>query len=128
MVEDTLAALQNPSALLENLREPLAAIYQELLAQAKMEKAASARSRVRSHGTWAGGWEMSEARTMLHLEVPKLLRETSWSVMLEKWERSSGEYWEFRREGGRRGLGWGSLVRAVQPHDIGLEVPEVGLA
>ncbi|XP_053460506.1 ras GTPase-activating-like protein IQGAP3 isoform X5 [Nycticebus coucang] len=44
VVEDTLAALQNPSALLENLREPLAAIYQELLAQAKMEKAASARS------------------------------------------------------------------------------------
>ncbi|KAF6293016.1 IQ motif containing GTPase activating protein 3 [Rhinolophus ferrumequinum] len=45
VVEDTLAALQNPSALLENLRAPLAAIYQELLAQAKMEKAASARSR-----------------------------------------------------------------------------------
>ncbi|XP_019518032.1 PREDICTED: ras GTPase-activating-like protein IQGAP3 [Hipposideros armiger] len=45
VVEDTLAALQNPSALLGNLREPLAAIYQELLAQAKMEKAASARNR-----------------------------------------------------------------------------------
>uniref|UniRef100_A0A8C4MU63 IQ motif containing GTPase activating protein 3 n=1 Tax=Equus asinus asinus TaxID=83772 RepID=A0A8C4MU63_EQUAS len=45
VVEDTLAALQNPSALLENLREPLAAIYQELLAQAKMEKAANARNR-----------------------------------------------------------------------------------
>ncbi|XP_069334673.1 ras GTPase-activating-like protein IQGAP3 [Eulemur rufifrons] len=44
VVEDTLAALQNPSALLENLREPLAAIYQELLAQAKMEKAANARN------------------------------------------------------------------------------------
>lgn len=56
MVEDTLAALQNPSALLENLREPLAAIYQELLAQAKMEKAAIARSRVRSRGTWAESW------------------------------------------------------------------------
>lgn len=48
MVEDTLAALQNPSALLENLREPLAAIYQEMLAQAKMEKAANARNYVRS--------------------------------------------------------------------------------
>lgn len=45
VVKDTLAALQNPSALLENLREPLAAIYQELLAQAKMEKAANARNR-----------------------------------------------------------------------------------
>ncbi|XP_037669751.1 LOW QUALITY PROTEIN: ras GTPase-activating-like protein IQGAP3 [Choloepus didactylus] len=45
VVEDTLAALQNPSALLGNLREPLAAIYQELLAQAKMEKAANARNR-----------------------------------------------------------------------------------
>ncbi|XP_042637948.1 ras GTPase-activating-like protein IQGAP3 [Orycteropus afer afer] len=44
VVEDTLTALQNPSALLENLREPLAAIYQELLAQAKMEKAANARN------------------------------------------------------------------------------------
>uniref|UniRef100_A0A452UUD8 IQ motif containing GTPase activating protein 3 n=1 Tax=Ursus maritimus TaxID=29073 RepID=A0A452UUD8_URSMA len=47
VVEDTLAALQNPSALLVNLREPLAAIYQELLAQAKAEKAASAQTRVR---------------------------------------------------------------------------------
>uniref|UniRef100_A0A2K6GXB6 IQ motif containing GTPase activating protein 3 n=1 Tax=Propithecus coquereli TaxID=379532 RepID=A0A2K6GXB6_PROCO len=44
VVQETLAALQNPSALLENLREPLAAIYQELLAQAKMEKAANARN------------------------------------------------------------------------------------
>ncbi|XP_077012591.1 ras GTPase-activating-like protein IQGAP3 [Tamandua tetradactyla] len=44
VVEDTLTALKNPSALLGNLREPLAAIYQELLAQAKMEKAANARN------------------------------------------------------------------------------------
>ncbi|XP_062961917.1 ras GTPase-activating-like protein IQGAP3 [Cynocephalus volans] len=44
VVEDTLAALQNPNALLGNVREPLAAIYQELLAQAKMEKAANARN------------------------------------------------------------------------------------
>ncbi|XP_006775791.1 PREDICTED: ras GTPase-activating-like protein IQGAP3 [Myotis davidii] len=44
VVEDTLAALQNPCALLGNLREPLAVIYQELLAQAKMEKAANARN------------------------------------------------------------------------------------
>ncbi|XP_042538216.1 ras GTPase-activating-like protein IQGAP3 [Dipodomys spectabilis] len=44
VVEDTLAALKNPSALLGNLREPLAAIYQELLALAKMEKAANARN------------------------------------------------------------------------------------
>ncbi|XP_042832302.1 ras GTPase-activating-like protein IQGAP3 isoform X1 [Panthera tigris] len=45
VVEDTLAALRNPSVLLENLREPLAAIYQELLAQAKAEKTASAQTR-----------------------------------------------------------------------------------
>uniref|UniRef100_A0A8P0TKD8 IQ motif containing GTPase activating protein 3 n=1 Tax=Canis lupus familiaris TaxID=9615 RepID=A0A8P0TKD8_CANLF len=38
VVKDTLAALQNPSALLVNLQEPLAPIYQELLAQAKAEK------------------------------------------------------------------------------------------
>ncbi|XP_062048486.1 ras GTPase-activating-like protein IQGAP3 isoform X5 [Lepus europaeus] len=44
VVEDTLAALQNPNALLGNLREPLAPIYQELLAQAKLEKAANARN------------------------------------------------------------------------------------
>uniref|UniRef100_A0A8D2ALQ1 IQ motif containing GTPase activating protein 3 n=1 Tax=Sciurus vulgaris TaxID=55149 RepID=A0A8D2ALQ1_SCIVU len=47
VVQDTLAALQNPSALLGNLREPLAAIYQEMLALAKMEKAANARNHVR---------------------------------------------------------------------------------
>uniref|UniRef100_A0A8P0PJU9 IQ motif containing GTPase activating protein 3 n=1 Tax=Canis lupus familiaris TaxID=9615 RepID=A0A8P0PJU9_CANLF len=41
VVKDTLAALQNPSALLVNLQEPLAPIYQELLAQAKAEKAVS---------------------------------------------------------------------------------------
>ncbi|XP_041616027.1 ras GTPase-activating-like protein IQGAP3 isoform X2 [Vulpes lagopus] len=44
VVKDTLAALQNPSALLVNLQEPLAPIYQELLAQAKAEKAASAQT------------------------------------------------------------------------------------
>ncbi|XP_050022262.1 ras GTPase-activating-like protein IQGAP3 [Alexandromys fortis] len=44
MVEDTLAALKNPNALLENIREPLAAVYQELLALAKVEKAANARN------------------------------------------------------------------------------------
>lgn len=58
MVQDTLAALKNPSALLENLRGPLAALYQELLAQAKMEKAASARNHVREEGPWgAEGWK-----------------------------------------------------------------------
>nr|XP_025853111.1 ras GTPase-activating-like protein IQGAP3 [Vulpes vulpes] len=46
VVKDTLAALQNPSALLVNLQEPLAPIYQELLAQAKAEKAASAQTHV----------------------------------------------------------------------------------
>ncbi|XP_006895969.1 PREDICTED: ras GTPase-activating-like protein IQGAP3 [Elephantulus edwardii] len=44
VVEDTLTALQNPNALLENVQEPLAAIYQELLAQAKVEKATNARN------------------------------------------------------------------------------------
>lgn len=47
VAEDTLAALQNPSALLGDVHGPLAAIYQELLAQAKREKAANAGSRVR---------------------------------------------------------------------------------
>ncbi|KAK7802586.1 hypothetical protein U0070_010670 [Myodes glareolus] len=44
LVEDTLAALKNPNALLGNIREPLAAVYQELLALAKVEKAANARN------------------------------------------------------------------------------------
>lgn len=47
VVEDTLTALKNPNALLGNLREPLAAVYQELLALAKMEKAANGRNHVR---------------------------------------------------------------------------------
>lgn len=64
MVEDTLAALQNPCALLENLREPLAVIYQELLAQAKMEKAASARNCVRKNLGMQGlkSWVAQKAR------------------------------------------------------------------
>ncbi|KAM5256188.1 ras GTPase-activating-like protein IQGAP3 [Ctenodactylus gundi] len=44
VAKDTFAALQNPNALLWNLQEPLAAIYQELLGLAKMEKAANARN------------------------------------------------------------------------------------
>nr|XP_021493377.1 ras GTPase-activating-like protein IQGAP3 isoform X1 [Meriones unguiculatus] len=44
VVEDTLVALQNPHALLQNLQEPLAAVYQELLALAKTKKAANARN------------------------------------------------------------------------------------
>ncbi|XP_044529655.1 ras GTPase-activating-like protein IQGAP3 [Gracilinanus agilis] len=44
VVEDTLAALKNPNAMLGNLREPLAAVYQELLAQVKMEKVANSRN------------------------------------------------------------------------------------
>uniref|UniRef100_G3WR35 IQ motif containing GTPase activating protein 3 n=1 Tax=Sarcophilus harrisii TaxID=9305 RepID=G3WR35_SARHA len=44
VVEDTLAALKNPNAMLGNLREPLAAVYQELLAQVKMEKTANSRN------------------------------------------------------------------------------------
>ncbi|XP_068963695.1 ras GTPase-activating-like protein IQGAP3 isoform X1 [Petaurus breviceps papuanus] len=45
VVEETLAALKNPNAMLGNLREPLAAVYQELLAQVKMEKIANSRDR-----------------------------------------------------------------------------------
>uniref|UniRef100_A0A674K8L9 IQ motif containing GTPase activating protein 3 n=1 Tax=Terrapene triunguis TaxID=2587831 RepID=A0A674K8L9_9SAUR len=48
VVEQTMAALHNPSAMLLNLRENLAAVYQEMLYQVKMEKAGNARNRVRS--------------------------------------------------------------------------------
>ncbi|XP_025899040.1 ras GTPase-activating-like protein IQGAP3 [Nothoprocta perdicaria] len=46
MVEQTMEALRNPNAMLLNLREPAAAAYQELLLQAKLEKASNARNRV----------------------------------------------------------------------------------
>uniref|UniRef100_A0A8C6YWV8 IQ motif containing GTPase activating protein 3 n=1 Tax=Nothoprocta perdicaria TaxID=30464 RepID=A0A8C6YWV8_NOTPE len=45
MVEQTMEALRNPNAMLLNLREPAAAAYQELLLQAKLEKASNARNR-----------------------------------------------------------------------------------
>lgn len=102
MVEDTLAALQNPSALLGSLREPLAAIYQELLAQAKMEKAASARNRVSSlgrQGLKAGAWEAMRPDCLLRLEGPKLLRE-----MGEELGRIV-RIWKRRREKRLRGGG-----------------------
>uniref|UniRef100_A0A452INB3 Uncharacterized protein n=1 Tax=Gopherus agassizii TaxID=38772 RepID=A0A452INB3_9SAUR len=48
VVEQTMVALHNPSAMLLNLRENLAAVYQEMLFQVKMEKAGNARNRVRA--------------------------------------------------------------------------------
>ncbi|CAM5175409.1 unnamed protein product [Eretmochelys imbricata] len=45
VVEETMVALRNPSAVLLNLRENLAAVYQEMLYQVKMEKAGNARNR-----------------------------------------------------------------------------------
>lgn len=48
VVEQTLAALHNPSALLLSLRDDLAAVYQEMLYQAKAEKAGNAQNRVRA--------------------------------------------------------------------------------
>nr|XP_033779754.1 ras GTPase-activating-like protein IQGAP3 isoform X2 [Geotrypetes seraphini] len=45
VVEETMCALRNPYAMLGNLRETLAAVYQEILYQAKMQKATSARNR-----------------------------------------------------------------------------------
>uniref|UniRef100_A0A8C3SSR8 IQ motif containing GTPase activating protein 3 n=1 Tax=Chelydra serpentina TaxID=8475 RepID=A0A8C3SSR8_CHESE len=47
-VEQTMAALRNPSAMLLDVRENLAAVYQEMLYQVKLEKAGDARNRVRS--------------------------------------------------------------------------------
>ncbi|NWW86469.1 IQGA3 protein, partial [Rhynochetos jubatus] len=43
----TMAALQNPSAVLLDLREALAGAYQEMLHRAKLEKGSNARNRVR---------------------------------------------------------------------------------
>uniref|UniRef100_A0A8C0QKN3 IQ motif containing GTPase activating protein 3 n=1 Tax=Chelonoidis abingdonii TaxID=106734 RepID=A0A8C0QKN3_CHEAB len=45
VVAQTMVALHNPSAMLLNLRDNLAAVYQEMLFQVKMEKAGNARNR-----------------------------------------------------------------------------------
>uniref|UniRef100_A0A8C8SML3 IQ motif containing GTPase activating protein 3 n=1 Tax=Pelusios castaneus TaxID=367368 RepID=A0A8C8SML3_9SAUR len=45
VVEQTLMALRNPNAMLLNLRETLAAVYQEMLYQVKMEKVRNAKNR-----------------------------------------------------------------------------------
>ncbi|XP_069463247.1 ras GTPase-activating-like protein IQGAP3 isoform X1 [Ambystoma mexicanum] len=45
IVQETMAALRNPNALLVHLKEGLAAVYQEMLYQAKAEKSANARHR-----------------------------------------------------------------------------------
>uniref|UniRef100_A0A8B9QGY6 IQ motif containing GTPase activating protein 3 n=1 Tax=Apteryx owenii TaxID=8824 RepID=A0A8B9QGY6_APTOW len=49
-VEQTMEALRNPNAMLLNLREPAAAVYQEVLYQAKLEKASNARNRAIPEG------------------------------------------------------------------------------
>ncbi|KAM3918670.1 ras GTPase-activating-like protein IQGAP3 [Leptodactylus fuscus] len=46
VVQDTMVALRNPNAMLVNLQEKLAAVYQELLHQAKSTKMTNARNKV----------------------------------------------------------------------------------
>ncbi|NXG38687.1 IQGA3 protein, partial [Dromaius novaehollandiae] len=50
VVEQTMEALRNPNAMLLNLRQPVAAAYQEVLYQAKLEKASNARNRAIPEG------------------------------------------------------------------------------
>lgn len=45
-MERTAVALRNPNARLAGLRDPLAAVYQEVLSQAKGEKVVSTKARV----------------------------------------------------------------------------------
>ncbi|KAM4690065.1 ras GTPase-activating-like protein IQGAP3 [Rhinophrynus dorsalis] len=45
VVEDTMTALHNPNAMLVNLKEKLAAVYQELLYQAKAMKSSNSRNK-----------------------------------------------------------------------------------
>lgn len=49
IVGQTKAALLNPYAVLNNIREPLAAVYQEVLYRAKAEKANNAKNKVSSY-------------------------------------------------------------------------------
>lgn len=44
---DTFTALKNPNAMLVNLEEPLASTYQDILYQAKQDKMANAKNRVK---------------------------------------------------------------------------------
>uniref|UniRef100_A0A8C5JUS1 IQ motif containing GTPase activating protein 3 n=1 Tax=Jaculus jaculus TaxID=51337 RepID=A0A8C5JUS1_JACJA len=67
VVEDTMAALQNPSALVGNLREPLAAIYQELLALAKLEKAANFRNQDDRQGQDIYDYYLTQAEIQGHI-------------------------------------------------------------
>ncbi|XP_073495595.1 ras GTPase-activating-like protein IQGAP3 [Phyllobates terribilis] len=46
VVQDTMVALRNPNAMLVNLQEKLAAVYQELLHQAKEAKMANAHNKI----------------------------------------------------------------------------------
>ncbi|KFO79175.1 Ras GTPase-activating-like IQGAP3, partial [Cuculus canorus] len=50
VVAQTMVALQNPNAMLLNLRQVLADAYQEMLHQAKLEKGSNARNRVIPEG------------------------------------------------------------------------------
>ncbi|NXI98624.1 IQGA3 protein, partial [Psophia crepitans] len=50
VVAQTMAALRNPNAMLLDLREELAGVYQEVLHQAKLEKGSNARNRVIPEG------------------------------------------------------------------------------
>lgn len=50
---ETFSAMQNPNAMLVNLDETLALVYQGTLFQAKQEKAENTRKRV----TFSQGWD-----------------------------------------------------------------------
>ncbi|XP_077114456.1 ras GTPase-activating-like protein IQGAP3 [Ranitomeya variabilis] len=49
VVQDTMIALRNPNAMLVNIQEKLAAVYQELLHQAKSAKMANAHNKVQQN-------------------------------------------------------------------------------
>ncbi|KAM5129461.1 ras GTPase-activating-like protein IQGAP3 [Mantella aurantiaca] len=49
VAQDTMGALRNPNAMLVNLQEKLAAVYQELLYQAKSTKLANARNKAQQN-------------------------------------------------------------------------------
>ncbi|XP_077320303.1 ras GTPase-activating-like protein IQGAP3 [Lithobates pipiens] len=51
VVQDTMVTLRNPNAMLVNLQEKLAAVYQELLYQAKSTKMANARNKAHQNAS-----------------------------------------------------------------------------
>ncbi|XP_055521632.1 ras GTPase-activating-like protein IQGAP3 [Leucoraja erinacea] len=83
LVEQTLVALRNPNAMLVNLADSLAPVYQEILCQAKSEKSANARKRFDTYKA-----ELTEGKDMYeelltHAEIQGNINKVNVQAALE---------------------------------------------